>query len=123
MALKVRSTNKRQYHRVASGTAEQTAGGLKKKDITKNSRGEFVSKAKRQEGLKRFKSPNSAFRHWNNARNRAKEELGLEGFVAIKKGGKGVEGQFYKATKKHYENAVKDGEKGSKKGRKSKSTK
>lgn len=112
MAPKVRSTNKRQYHRVATGNAEKTAGGLTKSDITKNSRGEYVSKAKRKEGLKRFKNPDSAFAHWNHARNTAKKELNLDGFVAIKKGGKGIEGEYYKLTKKHYENARKKSKKG-----------
>jgi hypothetical protein len=52
--------------KVWHGTAEKTAGGLKKADLMKNKRGEIVSKKKQALGLK-------ALKHLHNA-----------GYIAVK---------------------------------------
>ena len=92
---------KRKYAKVYNGEEEETSGGLKKSQITKNNRGDLVSKKKRQNALKRFKKKDSAVKHWNNAFKSAREELGYTEFVPVKKGSK-----FYEVTKKHYDTAT-----------------
>merc|ERR1711972_114664 len=78
---------------VFSGNREKTAGGLKKSDLTKNKRGKVVSRSSSAHGKKAYKN----IKAWTDACQKARKELGIKGFVAIKKGT-----PFYKAAKAHY---------------------
>lgn len=62
---------------VMNGTADQTSGGLKKKDLRKASDGRIVSK---------MKSCMSQGNPWSNAVAQARKELGITGFEPLKKG-------------------------------------
>ena len=59
---------------VMYGSADQTAGGLTKKDLKKSKTGEIVSKARSKIAKK---NP------WIKAVAKAKKELGLEGFQLV----------------------------------------
>merc|ERR1712154_400339 len=78
---------------VFSGNREKTAGGLKKSDLTKSKRGKVVSRKSSAAGRKAYKN----IKAWTDACQKARKELGIKGFVAIKKGA-----PFYKAAKAHY---------------------
>merc|ERR1712139_89273 len=69
---------------VLRGTKEKTTGGLTAKDLTRNKFGKIVSKKQSALAKKRFAS--SSLKTWITAVQKAKKELGLKGFVAIKKG-------------------------------------
>jgi len=62
------------------------ATSLRKEDLMKNSAGRIVSKRKSEAAKKRFQDPTSGIGKWTLAVKRAREELGLQGFVAVKKG-------------------------------------
>jgi hypothetical protein len=71
------------YH----GTATETAGGLKKKDLKKDRKsGEIVSKAKSKDEKK---NP------WIKAVAKAKKELGIKGFAL-------VQGELLKRSREIY---------------------
>merc|ERR1719245_1609449 len=70
---------------VFRGTKERTAGGLTKKDLMKNKHGKVVSKKAFARGRKLAKNGISK---WANAVMKARKELGVTGFCAIKKGTK-----------------------------------
>merc|ERR1712154_394890 len=78
---------------VFSGNREKTAGGLKKSDLTKNKLGKVVARSLSANGKKAYKH----IKAWTDACQKARKELGIKGFVAIKKGT-----PFYKAAKAHY---------------------
>merc|ERR1711908_44366 len=67
---------------VFRGTKTKTAGGLTKSDITKNSAGKFVSKAKSILAKKRYAQ---TIKPWNVAVAKARKELKIKGFVVLKK--------------------------------------
>merc|ERR1719378_798187 len=62
---------------VLRGTKEKTIGGMKASDLTKNKQGRVVSKKQSARGKKNG---------WMVAVKKARAELKLKGFVAIKKG-------------------------------------
>merc|ERR1711939_1150742 len=75
------------------GNKEKTVGGLKKSDLTKNKVGKIVSKKSSAAGKKAYKF----IKDWTAACQKARKELGIKGFVAIKKGS-----AFYKKAKEFY---------------------
>merc|ERR1719163_2784229 len=75
------------------GNKEKTVGGLKKSDLTKNKVGKIVSKKSSAAGKKAYKFIKS----WTVAVQKARKELGVKGFVAVKKGS-----ALYKKAKEFY---------------------
>merc|ERR1711871_716349 len=68
---------------VFRGLKEKTASGLTASDLTKNKCGKIVSKKKSALAKKNFAK---GLKSWNNAVQKARQALGLKGFVAITKG-------------------------------------
>merc|ERR1719436_994299 len=68
--------------KVFMGKFEKTSSGLKKDQLTKNKDGKIVSKKMSAIGKRRFANVKS----WIEACKKARAELGLSGFVAMKKG-------------------------------------
>merc|ERR1719213_1408086 len=64
------------------GGKEKTAGGLKKSDLMKSKTGKLVSKKSHAAGKKAYKN----IKGWTDAVQKARKELGVKGFVAVKKG-------------------------------------
>merc|ERR1712151_1473971 len=64
------------------GKKVKTAGGFTKNDLCKSKSGKIVTKKSRAAGLKAYKN----IKAWTKAVQAAKKQLGLKGFVAIKKG-------------------------------------
>merc|ERR1712002_345660 len=79
--------------RVWNGSALYTKGGLMKKDLCINKRGKVVSKKALLHGKKALKG----LQGWLKATKMAREQLGLTGFVACKKGTK-----YYRVAKEIY---------------------
>merc|ERR1711879_544106 len=77
---------------VFSGSKEKTTGGLKKADLVKSKSGKIVSKSSAH-GKKHY----GAIKGWTQACQKARKELGLKGFVVIKRGT-----PLYNLAKKHY---------------------
>merc|ERR1712046_346882 len=75
---------------VFSGGKDKTASGHKKSDLMKSKRGKIVTKKAHSAGKKAF----SNIKSWVAAFKKARKDMGLTGFVPIKKGTK-----FYKAVK------------------------
>merc|ERR1711953_1199910 len=73
---------KRMRAAVFSGTKEKTKTGLAKSDLMKSKSGKIVSKKASKAGKKAYAN----IKGWTSAVQKAKKELGAEGFVAIKKG-------------------------------------
>lgn len=71
--------------------------GQKKSDLMKNKRGKVVSKIANKAGKATYKR--NGLDKWNKAFMQARKNLGLEGFVSIKKGT-----PFYEETMKLYKN-------------------
>merc|ERR1739848_584874 len=69
---------------VFRGGKEKTVGGLKKSDLVKNSIGKIVSKKASAASKKTYAKTIKA---WIEAVSKARKELGLKGFVALKKSG------------------------------------
>merc|ERR1711879_746852 len=67
---------------VFKGSKEKTTGGLKKTDLVKSKAGKIVSKKASAAGKKKY----GAIKGWTLAVQKARKELGVKGFVAIKKG-------------------------------------
>merc|ERR1719327_1088120 len=78
---------------VFRGTKEKTYTGLKKSDLMKNKSGKIVTKKQHAAGKKAFK----LIKGWLDACQKAKKELGVKGFVPIKKGS-----AIYKKAKELY---------------------
>jgi hypothetical protein len=91
---------------VLNGTIEQTAGGLRKKDLKRNKAGKIVSKRASDIGKKNYAK---TIGPWNKVIKSARGELGLEGFHPITKRSK-----LYKKARAKYK---------SKSGKKNKSKK
>merc|ERR1712179_241009 len=78
---------------VFRGKKERTSGGLTKKDLMKNKRGKIISK-------KAYKAlMNSGIGKWSKAVVKARKNLGITGFQAVKKGTK-----LYKMARQIYDN-------------------
>merc|ERR1712203_107933 len=73
---------KRARAAVLAGRKVKTASGLKKSDLIKSKTGKIVSKKASSAGKKAYKNISG----WTKAVQKAKKELGLKGFVAVKKG-------------------------------------
>merc|ERR1719295_1343774 len=84
---------KRSKASVFFGTKEKTASGHKKSDLMKSKKGKIVTRKAHAAGKKAY----SNVKGWIEAVQKARKELGIKGFVAIKKGT-----PFYKAAKAHY---------------------
>merc|ERR1712188_209825 len=67
---------------VFKGNKEKTKTGLTKSDLIKNSQGRIVSKKASAAGKRRYKN----IKGWIEAVQKARKELGVKGFIAIKKG-------------------------------------
>merc|ERR1712216_365300 len=72
------------------GNTTKTSGGFKKGDLMKSKTGKIVTKSKHAAGKKAFKN----IKGWTTAVMQARKDLGLTGFVAVKKGT-----SLYKAAK------------------------
>merc|ERR1712193_9725 len=78
---------------VFSGSKEKTKTGLKKSDLMKNKSGKIVSKKASANGKKNYAN----IKGWTVAVQKARKELGVKGFVAVKKGS-----ALYKKAKEFY---------------------
>merc|ERR1712203_918445 len=78
---------------VFKGNKEKTSGGLKKSDLVKSKSGKIVSRKASAAGKKAYAN----VKGWIAAVQKARKELGVKGFVAVKKGT-----PLYKAAKAHY---------------------
>merc|ERR1719352_1691218 len=88
MAMKksVIAKGKRGKSSVFKGTKVKTSGGLKKSDLVKNKAGKVVSK---KASLRAKNSKNGKkIAKWGAALKAARKQLGITGFVAVKKGTK-----------------------------------
>lgn len=81
---------------VWNGTRQKTAGGLTKKDLMVSKSGKVVSKKLASKGKANMKK--YGLGKWTAAVQKVRKEMGLTGFVPIKKGT-----AFYKAVKKVYD--------------------
>merc|ERR1711862_231955 len=78
---------------VFNGRKQKTASGHKKSDLMKSKRGKIVTKAQHAAGKKAY----GRIKAWTSACQKAKKELGVTGFVAVKKGS-----TLYKKAKELY---------------------
>ncbi|CAE8639017.1 unnamed protein product [Polarella glacialis] len=94
-AMKVSKIAKGKLARVVvfKGGKEKTATGLKKSDLMKSKKGKIVSRKASANGKKAY----AHIKAWTTACQKARKDLGIKGFVAIKKGT-----AFYKAAKAIY---------------------
>merc|ERR1719311_1182440 len=72
---------KRMRSAVFAGTKEKTYTGLKKSDLVKSKTGKVVSKKASAAGKKAY----ARIKAWTLAVQKARKDLGLKGFVAVKK--------------------------------------
>merc|ERR1711865_1261954 len=95
-AMKKAMKTSRKMAKAVAFRGGNTHGGtsLKKGDLFKNKRGKIVSRKASAASKKRFAS---GLGKWVAACTKARKELGLKGFVAIKKGS-----AFYKKAKEFY---------------------
>merc|ERR1719245_1953241 len=93
MKKSVIAKGKRARYAVFAGGKERTATGLKKSDLMKSKTGKIVSKKAHAAGKKAYANIKS----WTVAVQKARKDLGVKGFVAVKKGT-----ALYKAAKEHY---------------------
>merc|ERR1712134_231844 len=92
VAMKAKKVGRKSL--VFAGTRVKTTGGLKKQDLTMNKRGKVVSKKMHANGKKAF----SHIKAWHVAVTKARQALGVNGFIAI--GGKKPEGKALYAKAK-----------------------
>merc|ERR1712050_77288 len=78
---------------VFSGRKQKTASGHKKSDLMKSKSGKIITKAQHAAGKQAY----SRIKGWTVAVQKAKKELGVTGFVAVKKGS-----ALYKKAKEIY---------------------
>jgi len=83
MKVSVIAKGKRAKSSVWQGKKEKTSTGLKKEHLKKNKDGKLVTKAKSEAGRKNFAK---TVARWISACKQARAELGITGFVAVKKG-------------------------------------
>merc|ERR1719263_2694860 len=91
--ISVIAKGKRAKFSVWLGGKEKTASGLKKSDLMKSKTGKLVSKKSHAAGKKAYKN----IKNWTVACQKARKELGVKGFVAVKKGS-----ALYKKAKELY---------------------
>merc|ERR1711918_84861 len=84
---------KRAKASVFLGGKEKTYTGLKKSDLMKSKTGKVVTKKQHAAGKKAYKN----IKGWTEAVQRARKELGVKGFVPVKKGS-----ALYKKAKEFY---------------------
>merc|ERR1712188_58547 len=84
---------KRAKASVFLGGKEKTYTGLKKSDLMKSKTGKVITKKQHAAGKKAYKN----IKGWTEAVQKARKELGVKGFVAIKKGS-----ALYKKAKEFY---------------------
>merc|ERR1719446_121866 len=84
---------KRAKASVFLGGKEKTYTGLKKSDLMKSKTGKIISKKQHAAGKKAYKH----IKAWTEAVQKARKELGVKGFVAVKKGS-----ALYKKAKEFY---------------------
>merc|ERR1712242_370336 len=80
---------------VFRGTKERTVGGLTKKDLMRNKHGKVVSKKAHARGKKLV---SSGIGKWAKAVMKARKELSITGFCAVKKGTK-----LYNLARSYYD--------------------
>merc|ERR1719347_804529 len=85
---------KRSKASVFFGSKENTASGHKKSDLMKSKSGKIVTRKSHAAGKRAYKN----IKGWTAAVQKARKELGVKGFVAVKKGT-----PLYKAAKAHYD--------------------
>merc|ERR1711937_171353 len=78
---------------VFSGSKEKTSTGLKKSELMKSKSGKIVTKKQHAAGKKAYAN----IKGWTMAVQKARKELGVKGFVAVKKGS-----ALYKKAKEIY---------------------
>merc|ERR1712072_1132259 len=93
MKKSVIAKGKRARSVVFRGNKSKTQGGLTKDKLMKNKAGKIVSRKASAAGKKAY----SNIKGWTVAVQKARKELGVKGFVAVKKGT-----PLYKAAKAHY---------------------
>mmetsp|Transcript_57958 Transcript_57958/g.104106 ORF Transcript_57958/g.104106 Transcript_57958/m.104106 type:complete len:112 (+) Transcript_57958:1-336(+) len=93
MKKSIIAKGKRGKSSVFRGTKVKTSGGLKKSDLIKSKSGKVVSRKSSAAGKKAYGN----IKGWTVAVQKARKELGVKGFVAIKKGT-----ALYKAAKAIY---------------------
>ena len=86
-------------HSVFSRRKTSTQGGLKESDLMRNKQGKIVTKAQYAAGKKAY----YRIKGWVLAVKRARKDLGVKGFVVLKKSS-----ALYKAAKAHYSGKVRD---------------
>merc|ERR1719243_366463 len=84
---------KRMKVSVFLGGKEKTYTGLKKSDLMKSKTGKVVTKKSHAAGKKAYKH----IKAWTEAVQKARKELGVKGFVAVKKGS-----ALYKKAREFY---------------------
>ena len=82
MKVSIIARNKYAKRTVFNGNKTKTVGGLKKGDLMKNKNGKVVSKKAHANGKKAFKR----IQKWTAAVQKARKQMGVKGFVAVKKG-------------------------------------
>merc|ERR1719218_1151 len=75
------------------GSTTKTSSGFKKSDLIKSKTGKIVTKKQHAAGKKAY----ARIKGWTAAVQQARKELGVKGFVAIKKGS-----ALYKKAKEIY---------------------
>merc|ERR1712216_307904 len=93
----VSKTAKGRYAKVVvfRGSKAKTTGGLTKSDLIKNKQGRIVSKKQSAKGKALFAQ---YAKSWITALQKARKALGVEGFVAVKKGS-----ALYKKAREFYQ--------------------
>lgn len=81
-AASIIAKGKRARASVFAGKKQRTKTGLKKADLKKNKDGKIVTKKKSALGKKQFKN----VAKWIGACKQARDQLGITGFAAVKKG-------------------------------------
>merc|ERR1719218_336216 len=84
---------KRMKVSVFLGGKDKTYTGLTKSDLMKSKTGRIVTKKSHAAGKKAYKN----IKGWTEAVQKARKELGVKGFVAVKKGS-----ALYKKAKEFY---------------------
>merc|ERR1711904_266843 len=92
-AVSVIAKGKRMKTSVFKGGKEKTYTGLTKSDLMKSKTGKVATKKSHAAGKKAYKH----IKGWTEAVQKARKELGVKGFVAIKKGS-----ALYKKAKEFY---------------------
>merc|ERR1711985_168643 len=91
--VSVIAKGKRAKASVFLGGKEKTYTGLKKSDLMKSKTGKIITKKQHAAGKKAYKN----IKGWTEAVQKARKELGVKGFVAIKKNS-----ALYKKAKEFY---------------------